>query len=229
VVSKLSVVSKLRMRAKNLTFRALNIFSDRKNYPGTLKVTVTNLETVEWVRKTNSKIVAEVGIYEGGTSTEIAKILPKEGELHLFDFADRVSSVASKLEKAGFKNVKQFGCSYKLLDSYNWPLAKLIQTKDLPIYDYVFLDGAHTFAIDALTFFLADRLLKVGGHMDFDDYAWTLGASPTLRPERFPLTARLYTREQIDARQVQMIIELLVRKSGRYQEVKKDKIFRKTG
>jgi hypothetical protein len=46
----------------------------------------------------------------------------------------------------------------------------------MSFHDYVFLDGAHTFAIDALTFFLTDRLLKIGGHFDFDDYSWKLPA-----------------------------------------------------
>jgi len=103
----------------------------------------------------------------------------------------------------------------------------LLGTSDGPIYDYVFLDGAHTFAIDALTFFLADKLLKVGGHMDFDDYGWSLGSSPSLSPARFPLTAKLYTQEQIDLPQVKMIVDILVRKSGRYVEVVNDKVFQK--
>ena len=98
--------------------------------------------------------------------------------------------------------------------SYNWQLAKLVAANDGPIFDYIFLDGAHTFAVDALTFFLCDKLLKIGGYIDFDDYNWTLRASPSLRPERFPLTAKLYTREQIDTPQVKMIIDLLVRKGA---------------
>lgn len=219
---------KLKMMTANFASRVTHAFSDRKNYPANVSVYAPNSETVEWVKKTNSKMVAEIGIYQGHTSIEISKILPEDGELHLFDFHDRVDAVGAKVEKAGFKNVKRFGCSYKLLDSYNWPLAKLIESNPSPVYDYMFLDGAHTFAIDALTFFLADQLLKINGHMDFDDYAWTLGGSPALRPERFPLTAKLYTREQIDAQQVRMIVDLLVRKSGRYEEVVKDKIFRKT-
>lgn len=100
------------------------------------------------------------------------------GELHLFDFYDRVEEVRKKIEADGFKNVRAFGSTYKLLNSYNWHLAKLIEQHSAPIYDYVYLDGAHTFAIDALTFFLCDQLLKLGGHIDFDDYDWTLASTP---------------------------------------------------
>jgi hypothetical protein len=107
-------------------------------------------------------------------------------------------------------------------------LAKLIERSDGPIFDYIFIDGAHTFAIDGLTFFLADQLLKPGGYVDFDDYTWSLAISSSLRPERFPLTSKLYTREQIDTPQVKMVVDLLVRKSERYTEVYSNKVFRKT-
>ena len=201
--------------------------NERANYPRAVAVSSHNVETVSLIRDTKSQMVAEIGIYEGHTSIEIAKVLNGSGELHLFDYQDRVDDVGRKIERAGFTNVKTYGSSYKLLNSYNWQLAKLIEKYEFPIYDYVFLDGAHTFAIDALTFLLADKLLKIGGHFDFDDYSWTLGNSWALRPERFPLTAKLYTREQIDTPQVEMIVRLLVRKSGRYREIVQNKVFQK--
>jgi len=91
----------------------------------------------------------------------------------------------------------------------------------------VFLDGAHTWAHDALAFFLADRLLRPGGHIDFDDFDWSLARSPTLRPSVFPRTAEDFTEEQIECRQVESILDLLVRRDARYVEVVPNKIFRK--
>jgi hypothetical protein len=123
-----------------------------------------------------------------------------------------VSDVTKKLKAAGFQNIRPFGSSYKLLDSYHWSPAKLLEQDVTPIYDYVFLDGAHTWAVDALTTFLVDRLLEIGGYLDFDDYDWTFAQSPALNPSAFPLTGRLYTDEQIAAKQIQMIIELVVRR-----------------
>jgi predicted O-methyltransferase YrrM len=203
---------------------------ERSNYPGTIfgVGNHANLETVAFVRSTASKIVAEIGIYQGDTSLELAKILNGSGELHLFDFQDRVDAVEKRIRQAGFHNIKTYGNSYKLLDSYNWPLAKLIEKNSEPIYDYVFMDGNSTFAIDGLAFSLADRLLKVGGYIDFDNYDISLGSSATFRPERFPLIGKLYTREQIDTKQVKMIVDLLVRKSRRYTEIVPNKIFKKT-
>jgi predicted O-methyltransferase YrrM len=203
---------------------------ERSNYPSTILGVgnYANMETVAFVCTSGSKVVAEIGIYQGDTSLELAKALNGFGELHLFDFQDRLDAVEKKVREAGFHNIKTYGNSYKLLDSYNWQLAKLIEKNSEPIYDYVFMDGNSTFAVDGLAFYLADRLLKVGGYIDFDNYDISLGCSATFRPERFPLTGKLYTREQIDTKQVKMIVNLLVRKSGRYTEIVPNKIFRKT-
>jgi hypothetical protein len=98
-----------------------------------------------------------------------------------------------------------------------------------PVFDYVFLDGAHTWALDALAFCLIDRLLVDCGYIDFDDYSWTLAGSPSMRPEVFPDVRRLYSDEQIDTAQVALVVDLLVRRNPGYHEIVADKIFRKGG
>jgi hypothetical protein len=158
---------------------------------------------------------------------ELARYLNGEGELHLFDYEDRVTEVANSLLTAGYENVRTFGSSYKILDSYNWSLAKLLEQNNGPIYDYILMDGAHTWAVDALTTLLVDRLLIIGGYLDFDDYEWTLGQSPSLNPEVFPLTSKLYTDEQIASMQVKMIINILIRPDPRYREIVPNKIYQK--
>jgi predicted O-methyltransferase YrrM len=200
---------------------------ERGNYPRSVAVTAANEDTVAFLRTTSARHIAEIGIWKGFTSLEVARFLNHEGTLDLFDFHDNVAAVREKLADQGFTNVRTFGCSYKLLDSYNWQLAKLVEQHPEPIYDYMFLDGAHTWAIDALTAFLADRLLKVGGYIDFDDYKWTLAGSPSLNPKAFPLTAKLYTEEQIAARQVAMIVNLIIRRDRRYREIVPNKVFQK--
>jgi predicted O-methyltransferase YrrM len=200
----------IRSQLRQIMDRLQN--SDRGNYP-TEKVAVwgPTHETINFIKGTGCRHIAEIGVFKGHTSMEFAKFLDGEGELHLFDYEDRVTSVVATLKHAGFRNVRAFGSSYKLMDSYNWSLAKLIDENTGPIYDYVFLDGAHNWAIDALTTFLADRMLKVGGYLDFDDYNWTLCESPSLNPKSFPLTRKLYTAEQIASKQAKMILDLIVR------------------
>lgn len=169
---------------------------------------------------------AEIGIWKGGTSYQLARLLSDKGQLYLFDYEENVDFVASRLAEAGYRKVKKYGSRQRYLDSYNWSLGQLLDRYSYPIFDYVFLDGAHTWAIDALTFVLADRLLKPGGYFDFDDHDWRLRGS-SLDPDKVPETSAMYTDEQIDARQVQLIVDRLVRPSGRYTEMVKNKIFRK--
>jgi hypothetical protein len=48
-----------------------------------------------------------------------------------------------------------------------------------------------------------------------------------MNPDVFPATAKLYTDEQIEERQVALVVDLLVRPDPRYEEVVENKIFRK--
>ena len=103
---------------------------------------------------------------------------------------------------------------------------KLLESNKEPIFDYCFLDGAHTFAVDALNFFLCDKLTRVGGYLDFDDYSWTLRDS-SLDPTRVPIIGEQYTDEQIDSCQVAKIVDLLVERDNRYIEIVPKKIYQK--
>jgi predicted O-methyltransferase YrrM len=196
--------------------------------PTALNVPGPNQTTIDRVRESGARVVAEIGIYEGATSEGIARVLAeRDGELHLFDFEDRVREVAERLGREGLCRVVGHGNSRKIMDSYNWTLGKLLAESEPPRFDYVFIDGAHLWGIDALTFFLADRMLTVGGHVDFDDYHWSLALSETMRPAALPATAAIHTAEQIEAPQVALLVDLLVRTDPRYEEVVAEKIFRK--
>lgn len=199
---------------------------DKGSYP-TNVICSANKKTVEWVKKTQPLLYAEFGLAQGNTVSAIAKNLPKNATIMIFDFNDKVEKIANRLHSEGFSNVQLFGNSYKIRDSYNWSLIKLLKKHSEPIFDYVFLDGAHTWDVDALTFFLIDRLLKIGGYIDFDDYDWTLAKSPTLNPKTFPLTEKFYTQEQINAPHVKFIVDLLVKSNNRYIEIEKNKIYQK--
>jgi hypothetical protein len=168
---------------------------------------------------------AEFGVYLADTAKNVCKIFPN-ATLHLFDFHNSIANAKDKLDE--FENkIYYYGNTQKYNDSYNWSLMKLIRDNNgHALFDYCFLDGAHTIAIDALNFFLCDRLLRVGGYMDFDDYPWRLRGS-SLDPTKIPAIAEQYTDEQIDAFQVKMIVDELVRRDVRYKEVVKDKVFQK--
>jgi len=194
-----------------------------------LNVDGPNDRTVDFFMTSGCKVYAEVGVYKGHTARRIAEHLAGDGEIHLFDFEDRVGPVARQLRAAGHDNVVVHANSRRIMDSYNWSLMRLLAAHEEPIFDYAYLDGAHTWALDALAFCLVDRLLKPGGYVDFDDYGWTLRDSPSMRPSAFPEVRRLYTDEQIGTSQVALVVDLLVRRRADYREVVPDKIFRKAG
>ncbi|MGB2711212.1 MAG: class I SAM-dependent methyltransferase [Conexibacter sp.] len=194
---------------------------------GELAVEGPNERTVAFFRSTHCRVYAELGVYLGGTAQEIAAQLAGEGQIHLFDYADRVGPVAERLRELGHRNVVAHPNTRKALDSYNWSLMKLLREGRAGSFDYVFIDGAHTWAFDALAFLLVDRLLAPGGYVDFDDYDWTLARSPSMNPETFPTTSRLYTPEQIAEPQVALVVDVLVRAGGRYEELVENKVFRK--
>jgi len=198
-------------------------------YPATVNVGEPNWGSLVFLIETGLQgTLAEIGVYHGATSEAIARYLNGKGELHLFDFTDRVDDVVARLKTQGINNVQGFGSSRRWLDSYNWQLMKVLQEHSTPIYDYVLIDGAHTWNVDGFTFFLIDRLLRPGGYIDFDDHDWTMAASPSLRPETFPATEFFHTPEQIETPQVSLIVDLLVRRDPRYEEIVPGKVFRKT-
>jgi Methyltransferase domain len=189
---------------------------------------VKSLDALFGARAKSSLRIGEFGIWHGGTSAQFASFLGGAGELHIFDFEDNVSTVKELLNRHGHFNVTAWGCTYKHLDSYNWSLRTILRDHPELRFDYVYLDGAHTWAVDALTFLLCDKLIDVGGYIEFDDYNWRLRGS-SLDPSKIPAIAEQYTDEQIDDYQVRAIVDLLVKPDPRYQEVANNRLFQKIG
>src|SRR5688572_28472055 len=187
------------------------------------------MKTLSFLPTTGCSRIAEIGVGDGETSLAFAQYLAGSGTLYLFDRQPKVDRVAARLQSHGYSNVQAHGCSNRLLDSYNWPLANLVREHRELIFDYVFLDGSHTWAHDALAFFLLDRLLVPGGYFDFDDYDWTIASSPTTNPRANPVMNALFTEEQMRTKQIRMVVELLVRRSPDYVEIHENEIFRKVG
>lgn len=67
--------------------------------------------------------------------------------------------------------------------SYTWWLKEQIIANTgpdgncRPVYDFVYIDGAHNWTIDGFAFFLTEQLLRPGGWLLLDDLAWSYGAS----------------------------------------------------
>ena len=131
-----------------------------------------------------------------------------------------------KIAKEKKLKVKFYSNSRNSKDSYCWNLLELIKKRN-KIFDYVYLDGSHDFTIEALAFFLIDRLLKTGGYIDFDDYNWTFSKSPVNNPKVNPKILEKYTEYQLNNSHIKMIIDFLVKPMKRYKEIKINKLFQK--
>ena len=189
---------------------------------GDIKV-INNLKTI--YTKNQKFTYAEFGIYKGATAYNVLEEFPN-ARVYLFDFEKTLQK--AKVRLAQFEDrVIYHGNSMAYLDSYNWSLTSYLGKNRNNLFDYVFIDGSHVWAIDALTFMLCDLLLKEKGYIDFDDVDWTIRNS-SLDPKKVRLTKKMYTTEQIDSQQVLLILDLLVRPSKRYLEVVEDKVFMKT-
>ena len=104
-------------------------------------------------------------------------------EMHAVDLA----RMRTRWKDSVQRNLKELGLHADIWYediSYTWRLMKFIEQQTeyddeleielcVPKYDLIFIDGAHNVYEDAGAFFLADKLLKSGGRMVFDDLPWT--------------------------------------------------------
>jgi predicted O-methyltransferase YrrM len=95
--------------------------------------------------------------------------------------------------------------------SYNDELMWIIdgQTRDgvcHPLFDFCFLDGAHTWEVDACAVFLAEKLLKPGKWLLLDDLTWTMaGSADAQKRSKSPVPQVL-----LDTQQVMKVFKLCV-------------------
>ncbi len=91
--------------------------------------------------------------------------------------------------------------------SYTWRLMRFLQEGRRDYFDFIYIDGAHTWTVDGLAFYLGALLLRPGGWILFDDLDWTLETS-SIRAE--PWVKRLPLEER-QSPQVRLIWDLLVK------------------
>ena len=204
---------------------------------------VRNVDTIfsSLYNRNSTFTIAEIGIGTGASTINVARILNNTGYYHIFDFQNTIDYQMKLLNILGYHNVTGHGCSSKLMDSYNWSLLQMIKENSGPVFDYIFLDGCHTFPTDGLAFFLADRLLKVGGYIEFDDYNWTLqwhldtqgneyaeGVDKNQYNGSFKeRILQSFTEEQIKTRQVADIVDYLVKGSHKYKSIVETRVYQK--
>jgi predicted O-methyltransferase YrrM len=101
--------------------------------------------------------------------------------------------------------------------SYTWELMKILERDPQPRFDFVYIDGGHTWDVTGYGFLLVDRLLAPGGWVLFDDLDWTLAASPSLANSAWVVSLSTEERTTPQARKV---FQLLVQTHPEYDHVR---------
>jgi predicted O-methyltransferase YrrM len=139
-------------------------------------------ELYRFIREHRPVDCLELGVGHGGSALYIAAGLEANGAGSLTT-VDRLSA-RTRHPQAG-ELIDRAGLSGRVKvvyeeTSYTWYLHDVLRSQLTgagvvePCYDFVFIDGSHLWDVDALAFALADRLLRPGGWILFDDLDWRL-------------------------------------------------------
>ncbi|MGH2728500.1 MAG: class I SAM-dependent methyltransferase [Actinomycetota bacterium] len=159
--------------------------------------------------------VLELGTAHGTSACYMAAALHQVGRGRVLtidrpDSLQRDPNIFELLDRTGLKPFVEVVTSPS---SYDWELMKIIKRRSRlersePLFDFCYLDGAHTWQTDGLAFFLVEKLLRRGGWILFDDLDWTFHRSSTLRETDWVLAL---PEEERTAPQMKRVFEFLVR------------------
>ena len=165
----------------------------------------------DFIREHRIRRVLELGVCHGVSACYAAAAVASQGGDGCVVAVDRMEVAAFRPGILSF--AEELGLTEVVIPfferaTYNWRLRDFLCTDPRPVFDLVFLDGAHTWEPDSLAFLLSEKLLRPGGWWIFDDLNWSIGTSPTARragPGQVTLGA-----DEVEALQVRDVINLIV-------------------
>ncbi|MEQ6121096.1 class I SAM-dependent methyltransferase [Reichenbachiella sp. MALMAid0571] len=176
----------------------------------------------ELIQNTAIENVVELGFANGTSSCYMAAALheKRKGKVITIDnltAKDRTPNINELMQLTGLSEYIEPVYANK---SYNWELMKLIerQTENgvcTPLFDFCYLDGAHSLEIDGCAFMLVDKLLKPGAYIIFDDLLWSYAESPSLKKTDF--VKNLPEDERITP-QIKKLFDLVVTQNPNYTD-----------
>lgn len=164
-----------------LHYKKYHMFKNKRNisdYPEGLRKTEIDI-ICDLIVEYNFKNILEVGLGYGSSTVAILSILCKSGcggQLTSVDPYQLVNAFSNNTGKnvgyagKGIENIKNAGLSHMhtLITEYDYiALPKMIE--ESKEFDFIFIDGYHSFDYAFLDFFYADQLLKPGGIVAFHD------------------------------------------------------------
>ena len=179
----------------------------------------------DFILRTKPAEILELGTGVGTSSCYMAAALDELGAGRITTI-DRNPDLPEWLRKSFSKAdpaLLRFVEIVTTTSSYNDALLARIEAQTQsgicePCLDFCYIDGAHTWADDGFAFFLADKLLKPGGWMLFDDMAWTIAGSAEASKEAW---TQAMSPELCATMQVTKVFDLLVAPHPSYDHLVK--------
>ncbi len=178
--------------------------------------------------KTKPQQCLELGFAHGVSSCYIAAALQQSGggqliSVDLLSSKERKPCIEELLHDNGLQEIVTV---VREVNSYNWYLKKKIEEQTLrgscqPIFDFCFIDGSKNWTIDGFAFFLVDKLLKYGGTILFDDYAWSYSEHYD-KQITDGISHREMSQDQLESPNIELVFKLLVMQHPNYSRFQID-------
>lgn len=163
----------------------------------------------------NCQDCLELGFSHGKSTAVLAQAMEDKGSGHV-----TTMDLPVVLEyRSGINRVlPALGLSHRVTvrtdpEGFHWSLMELLEAEPRPSFDFVFLDGAHTWAGTGFAFLLVEKLLRPGAWVIFDDVFWTIAANEARRQAKgqalLPIYTDLTERERTTP-QIKKVFDLLV-------------------
>jgi predicted O-methyltransferase YrrM len=173
--------------------------------------------------------ILELGIAHGTATCIMAAALHELGRgtvtaVDLLEVADHFKpSAEEQLQRTGLSD---HASVVRMQTGYNWFLHDEIvrRTRDgvcEPAYDLCIIDGPKNWTIDGAAFFMADKVLKSGGWMIFDDYEWTYNSAEATQDATDGIAHRSLSDAERATPQIREVFELLVCQHPEYGEFRR--------
>jgi len=192
------------------------------------KYSVEAIEALRIVKALKGAVVAgEIGVGIGATTIEMLRLLDARDCLHIFDYENMLTELVLDIKNAHLDNyvkIIKHGNTRKIFDSYAWALTSIAQEllnnkSSLMFFDFVYLDGAHSFHCDAAATAVLKEMIAIDGFIVFDDMKWTFDKSPSLNANVNPAILEYYTPEQLSVPHIERIVKVLMEGDDRYKRV----------
>lgn len=182
------------------------------------------------LRDSGATEILEIGTFHGVGAAYMAAAVEENGggSVTTVDTAFWIPDPAPEevLERAGLGELVDV---VQVRDSsYTWWLKQQIESQSdeagncTPIYDFAYLDGAHTWTIDGFAALLIERLLRPDGWLLMDDLGFVFeGYGGPYGPGMSPEDHRFST-DEAQAQQLQLVFDLIVKPHPSFTEFRID-------